>query len=84
MSIYAAAAMTKQQNEIIEGIVSGMSKTARTHLISMLGELFTTMANLDAICPTPCPPCHAYMKFERLNQLLASLLENNARGETAP
>ncbi len=69
--------MIMQHNEV-EEIVAGMSDTARVQLISLLGELFNTLANLDAICPTPCPPCHAYMKFERLNQLLAALLEKHA------
>ena len=72
--------MITRENEI-EAIVSGMSEPARVHLISMLGELFNTLANLDAICPTQCPPCHAYMKFERLNKLLAALLEQNADRE---
>ncbi len=54
-------------------IIEGCSPAARAQLARMLGEVFNTLENLDVICPIPKPPCHSYLKFEKLRRLYAAL-----------
>jgi len=63
------------QAEAIRIIAEGISRPVRLELIAMLKELFNVLTNLDVLCPVETPKCHAYLRFEKLNRLLAALLE---------
>lgn len=63
------------QSEAVRIVAEGISRAARQELIAMLKELFSVLANLDVLCPIETPKCHTYLRFEKLNRLLAVLME---------
>jgi hypothetical protein len=77
-------AIQEQQRREIEEIATGLSPQARKNLIPLLGELFNTLDNLGAICPTDYLACRQYMRFDKLRRLLAALNEESSPDGTDP
>jgi hypothetical protein len=67
----------------IKAIVEGCSPDARLLLLSLLSNVFSTLDNLDVLCPVIRPPCHDYLKFVKLRRLHAALHVQAARDRTA-
>jgi hypothetical protein len=67
--------MVENLDEDIPRIVAGCSPDARQALLSILSLAFNTLDNLEVICPMFQPPCHKYLRFERLRKLHAALNE---------
>ncbi len=54
-------------------IVHRLTPAGRATLISLLGELFNVLDNLDTLCDQNAPGCRRAMTFERLRTLLHQL-----------
>ena len=67
--------MFESLDEDIARVVAGCTPDARQALLSILSLAFNTLDNLEAICPVFQPPCHDYLRFERLRKLNAALNE---------
>jgi hypothetical protein len=65
--------MHREPDEDILRIVAGCSADARESLRSVLSLVFSTLDNLETICPVLQPPCHKFLRFERLRKLHAAL-----------
>lgn len=68
----------------IEQIAAGLSENARRELVSLLGELFNVIDNLDVLCANPPPVCSDYMRFLRLRKLLAALGGQHRENPSVP
>lgn len=67
--------MQKAAEKEILAVVEGCSPSARRALAALLTTAFSTLNNLDIICPVVRPPCHEYLRFQELRRLHSALNE---------